>query len=546
MQDTYSTEHVPLVQHELVDPIPTDNGTALWNMMINVLPRRINSNQMTNQTGAHDLITVTRPGIQGVVTPAGASAAQIRGLYVWEKTLALNYYYVVIGTSIYTTSSGPSGPYTAVTTFATNATSPVRFVEFISSTNVKSLIATDGVEAFVFTTDAAGTKIVDADFPTPHVPFPVFLDGRLYLAKLNTGDIYCSDIDDPAAWTAGNFISSEVYPDDVQALIKIENYILAVGLVGSEYFYDAGISPGSPLARVENNALPFGTDYRNSIASAYNHTCFLSKGLDGNIVLRHVVGLQHMEIHCSFLNQLLPQIAVNLNLVGNVVGHFFRDAGNLHYCVALDYTKNSDSSGVCGLTFVYSFESKMWVMFTRGADATNSLYGDAAHKTYPVFFVCPGYGGSKSLCAGNAANAPFIGLLTENNRGVDTIFIASTTPVNISPLSSVTLSNLSFGTMNRKFMSRLGVDYINEFDISLPELITYVPRVTWWDTPQNRTVATAVSLPSGYYQNAAVSFGGDFPFITQLGSFRHRWIRVECYGSLQYRSIEVDINKGQQ
>lgn len=541
VNDTYSSQRIPLVQSEVVDPISTANGLGLWNMMYNVLPRRYK-----NQAGEEGLITVTRPGIQGVVAPAGNTNAQVRGLYVWEKGLNTNYYFIVIGQSIYTTAAGPGGPYTAVSTFSTAIATPVRFTEFISSTNVKSLIVTDGIEAYVFTTNAAGTKIVDADFPTPHVPFPVFLNGRLYLAKRDTGDIYCSDLDDPAAWTAGNFVSSETYPDDIQALIKLDNYILSVGLVGCEYFYDAAIAIGSPLARIENSALPFGTDYQSSIATSLNDAVLLSKGLDGNTILRHISGFKHEEISCPFLNQLLPQVVVNTNLVLNVVGHLFRDAGELFYCLTLDYTKNSDTTGVCGLTFVYSFSCKMWVQFSRGADGNRTSYGDNAHKTYPVFFTAPGYGGSKTIVAGNAADAPFVGLLTENNRGIDDLFIASAVSSTIYPLSSVTLSNLTFGTMNRKFMSRLGVDYTNDFDITVPELVGNVPRVTYWDTPQNRATAVAQALPSGFYQNASVTTGGDFPFLTQLGTFRHRWIRVECYGALEYRYVEVDINKGQQ
>lgn len=536
--DTYSTVRLPLVQSETVEPNSSVGSATLNNMMVNVLPKK-----MTKLDGNDEWVTRPRPGATVAQLPAGVTASQIRGLYVWEKTTSVTYYFTVIGTGIYTATT-LNGTWTLVNSFTNNNVTPVRFTEFISSTNVKSLVAVDGIEGFVFTSNAAGTKIVDADFPSPHIAFPVFLNGRLYLAKAGTGDIYCSDLDDPAAWTPGNFISSEVYPDDVQALVKINNYILAIGLVGCEYFYDAANATGSPLARVENQSLPFGTDFPNSIATTLGGCVFLSKSSDNNTIVRLVEGFTHTDIPCNFLNQFIRIVLNSPTGLGyKILGQLWRDGGSIYYTILLDYTKNSDTDGDYGLTYTYCFDAKMWVQFTRGRDSTRSTFGYAlGHKSYPVLFVQPNSGGAPSVIAGNAFNTPFVGTLEDVLRGCDTLCVNSTTALQYFFLNTVTLSNLSFGTNNRKFMYRLGLDYTNETDPAGVDP-TLTPRVTWWDTYWGASSATPIPLASSYNQGSG-SNATDFPFILQLGSFRHRWIRVEGYGMVIFKYVEVDINKG--
>jgi len=104
----------------------------------------------------------------------------------------------------------------------------------------------------------AGTEITSADFPTPHCPFPVFMDGYLFVAKSGTQDIYNSNLDDPALWTAGDYISAEMYPDKIVALSKNNNYIYALGSNSIEYFYDAAVATGSPLGRHDSAVQQFG------------------------------------------------------------------------------------------------------------------------------------------------------------------------------------------------------------------------------------------------------------------------------------------------
>ena len=359
---TYSSQRVPLVWDFQVNNVASNTIVA---GLINLLPFKLNEEEFAE----------TRAAIRG--TTILASGAVVRGMHVWEKVPGTTvYYFVVINTSVYTSTDATT--WTAVDTLLTNVTTPVRFTEYIDDTNTKKLILVDGVEGYIYTSNAAGTKITDADFPTPHVPFPIFLDGYLFLAKANTGDIYNSDLNDPSSWTAGSFISSEVYPDDIQALIKINNYILAVGVHGSEFFYDAANTTASPLARYEGGLLPFGTNMPNSIASNNSLAMFLGNSRDGELSFFTISGLQFQPV---------PAISVIRSFIQNDSSRFsnakmraflFRQNGELHY--ALNGNGDTTGTNTCYCT-AYSFSQKKWCLF-RGTGTSSS--------SYPVYFSNPG------------------------------------------------------------------------------------------------------------------------------------------------------------
>jgi hypothetical protein len=188
VNDTYSSHQIPLITDLAF--IPGNNTTSgLYSGMTNIVPYKKDNVEYAE----------TRNGL-GLVPVATGSNLTLRGSFVWEKAIGLPYYFTVVSDGVNTTvyTSTDTVTWSTVNAWASALRTPVRFSEFISATSVKSLVLVDGVRGYVYTTNASGTQITDADFPTPHVPFPVFLNGRLYLAKAGTGDIYNSALDDPS------------------------------------------------------------------------------------------------------------------------------------------------------------------------------------------------------------------------------------------------------------------------------------------------------------------------------------------------------------
>lgn len=511
-QSTYSSERIPAAYGINLRPgaVSTANKDA---GMINVIPFQ------NNKAGSKELWGETRYGLSGV-SVVNSPGSVCRGTYVWEKTSSATYYFVVVNTSVYTSTNGLT--WTAVDTLLTNATTPVRFTEFIDSTNVKKLVLVDGVEGYVYTTNAAGTKITDADFPTPHVPFPVFIDGYLFLAKAGTGDIYNSNLNDPALWTAGDFISSELYPDDIQAILKVNNYLLAIGNQGSEYFYDAANATGSPLARYEGGNLPFGTSFPNLIATNKDTVVLLANNNDGEGVFKVIEGFKYKDIPCQFVLNLL-NTSVNATGPSVVRGYFFRQQGELFYAVCFNGALTTTSTSTTTPTFAYSFSTGLWFELVYGLSTM-----------FPVFFTASSTSNRLlTSVAGSLNGQVFFGLFS-NLFNTDTINGLATTTI----YQEIRTEPFDAGTLNVKTMSRFGIGYSSNNTSASSPLISFQYTDNDWDSVSAGVIT----------QGTNASGVGGFPFATQLGIFRQRSFKVYTnnLNRTRWKFFEMDINKGQQ
>jgi hypothetical protein len=523
---TYSTKDLPVSTDILLRPSSLANNSAVAITqdagMINLIPINTGGNE----------VAITRPNL--VAASADTFTGVVRGFYVWEISTSAFLIYVVIGTSIYW-FNGTS--YVSVNTFTNNVTTPVRFAEFIDATNTKKLLLVDGTEGFIFpSTGGAGTKIVDPDFPSPHVPFPVVLDGYMYLAKAGTGDIYNSNLNDPSAWTAGDFLSAEMYPDNIQALVRVNNYILAIGTQSSEYFYDAANATASPLARVDGAALPFGTLCPNSVAVNRNTVILLANNNDGEATIASIENQRFTDIGGNFIVPLLSsRIAASLSTQQGVIGYFFRHRSELFYGLCFSQqTTTTAMTPQYSPTFIYSFSAKKWTEFRLGSTGT---------AAFPVCFTQAPVSVSLGLttyCVGNYSSGgtvhSYLGnLIDATSTATDTIGSTSNTIY-----QEFRTPNLEFDTMNRKFMSRVGIE-IESGDSSFTT--TDSLTLAWSDNDYQSWSSTTLPLST----MDAGSSNNYFPFVTQLGSFRRRAIKGSYVGKpIRLYKLQIDINKGQQ
>lgn len=531
---TYSTEHLPGAYNLDVrqgSGIPWGAPTFMLSKdagMVNMLPY-----VFTDEKGQKQTHAITRNAIHGYTLIGGTNLC--RGVYVWEKSVGTVYYYVVIGQQVYTTTNWQTN-WAGVQGLAVGGSSPVRFTEFIDGTNTKQLIMVDGTDGYIFTTNAAPTKIVSANFPTPHVPFPVFIDGFLFLAKAGTGDIYNCDLNTPGTWTAGSFISAEMYPDDIQALVKINNYLVAIGTQSCEYFYDAANATASPLARYESAVLPFGTSFPNSIAVNKDTMMLLANNSDGQLTIKIVEDFKSKDVDPSFIvtamnQRLSSSYGVPTMTPAGVRGYFFRQAGKLYYGLAFDGagTVNNNISS----SFAFCFDTEWW---------TELRYG--TNQCFPVFFSAPATTTAMTtfvaghIFASGAFNA-FVGVFED---ALPTFFHTGCTDMlNVNGAPGLQFSapiymelrtpNLDFGTMNLKTMNRFALDY------TATSSTTSGITIDWADDDY------------GTWQSSPPNLGTSFtyPFVTQLGSFRRRAFRIVINNVnywFRFKGIEVDINKG--
>lgn len=502
---------------------PGNCSTRIDAGMINLLPRKIRQPGMESSKDKQDEIQAeSRPPI--CAKSVASTSSPVRGMYVWEKTAGTVYYYVVIDTAVYTSTDGST--FTQVNTLATSSNIPVGFTEFIDASNVKTLVLVDGVEGFVFSSNAAGTKITDADFPTPHVPNPIYFDGYLFLIKRDTGDIYNSNLDNPSLWTAGDFISSELYPDDLVGLVKINNYLLAIGRAGCEFFYDAGTASGSPLLRYDGGSLSFGCNFPYTIQSTKNSTIFLANNNDGEAVLKVIEDFKSKEIDAPWLTSYIASTLAGGASYTNLRANLMREGSDLLYVLKIPGSATTNDAG--NGTFVYSMDSQMWTEFALGTD-----------KQFNVQATCfSNSGNAVTFVAGNYYTGGFAFFGTLGPSTLSTAYFsdwgtdylngsATTLPLQVE----IRTAAMDFGTLNLKWMHRCGVSMTVNTQASAPSLTLH-----WSD--------------GDYSFSNSRTFTADynFPFATQLGAFRRRAIKLVGNGAVNYRFrfFEVDINKGMQ
>lgn len=428
----------------------------------------------------------TRPGLTSAYT---INAGIARGVYYWVFNGA-SYVLTVCADKVYTNG-------VLVKTLATS-TGEVGFTEFVSSTGTITLVLVDGTDGYVFTDPTvAPTKIVAADFPTPHIPMPIFMDGYLFLAKKNTQDVYNSNLDDPALWTAGDFLSAEMYPDKIVALSKNNNYIYAIGANSVEYFYDAANATGSPLARHESAVQQFGCVAPGTVVQTEKEVIMIGETANGGHTVWTIDGFKEKEISTPAIRGILLSEGATL---ASAVAHCIRAAGQKLYIVTLSTR-----------TLVYSFDTELWSEWASGTAGTDPFIG--SHSTdgpRGTAYVLNRNGGNVYTCA-------------------ETVFTDGGTNF----LQQITTPKYDFEKFNRKFMSRLSM--IGDIPDSTGvdnDLI-----VQWSDDDYNTWSAVRT-----------LSFNNDFPSMAQLGAFRRRAFRFQYTlpHLLRLEGFEVDINKGTQ
>lgn len=421
----------------------------------------------------------------GLAYQNSTATATGRGIYYYN-----NGVFSVVGGNLYLNG--------AVLQALSNTTGTVGFVEFESDLNIKYLVVLDGISGWVVDSTNTVTKITAAAFPSPHIVHAAFIDGYLCLAKVGTADIYNSDLNNPLGWTAGNFISAEMYPDNIVSLVKQTNYIIALGSQTVEYFYDAGNSPGTPFAKNQSAFHQLGTASADSTLVYEERVIFVGQtGLGGRTIWA-LNAFQPSEISIEPVRQALD--AEGTNIV-NAVAFGVRIKGHAFYVLNLT-----------SRTWVYDFKEQMW---HEWADSTGLAK-----------FQC-------DRATDHPSGSPYF---LDRTQGYVYKMVAGTSTDSISPAATAnvtmiaTTGKFDFASINRKFISRLS-------------LIGDVPN-------GNNTTSCTLSWSDDDYQTwstpRTLIIGNTMTYLTQLGYFRRRAFQL-IYSQpypLRLEGIEVDINMG--
>jgi hypothetical protein len=205
--------------------------------------------------------------------------------------------------------------------------------------------------------NAAATVALQG-FPTgPLATGAVYLDGYTIIAS-TAGQIYSSDSESPDMWNPLNYLTAEADPDPIVGICKHFNYVCVFGEWGSEFFYDAATTPGSPLARQESLKMEIGCANGQSIVQFEQAVIFVGKSKSRGKSVYLLNSFAPEKISTRYIEKYL-----NADTTSNIVSTVFKIEGHTLYILTMPTVDQ---------TFVYDLEEKQWYQWT-------SFYSAAEH-----------------------------------------------------------------------------------------------------------------------------------------------------------------------
>lgn len=479
-QDTYDTKRFPIVgMPQQRNGLDFDKDQRFLNCFVEAIKAQV--------TEAKKYYLKKRSGLKLMNSPAAGIA---RGMVYEDTTQQL---FFVVGTTLYAYNGVST---TSISTGITGS-DPVGFTVHLTST--VSVVLLNGTTGWVI--NPVGntiTQITDPDFPTPHLPFPISMDGYLFVVKANTADIYNSDLDDPLAWDPSQFITAEMYPDNIVCLTKNNNYVIAVGTGSMEYFYDIGNATGSPLQRNDSAVQQMGTPAPYSVIQTEKEVALIGTTQNGGRTVWIVEGFKAEEAATEAVRMSLNDLEDNINTVN---AFCIRIEGHKFYVMRLP-TQNR--------TWCYDFDTKLWSEWS-------SLSGDTQVE-FKGKYASDSQFGFPYMLGDESPNAKLY-LLEDRTYQDDGNAITM----------QVTTLKLDFDNMNRKDMYRASV--FGDWPLDGDSTLTME-----WSDDDYRT----------WSNPRTIDITSDFPWTRRLGKFRRRAFRLTHTDNtpLRLEGIEVDINNG--
>ena len=196
-----------------------------------------------------------------------------------------------------------------------------------------------GTVTLTFTTSYPGTTVSGA----------VFVDGY-YVVGTPEGLLYNSNVEDPTTWQAINYIGVVSDADQLVAIGRTINYIVAMGTQTIEFFYDAGTSPGSPFLPYQNSVIQFGAAAEDSLVQMDNTLVWMSTSHQKGFQIMAMSGQSPQVISNQYIERILnrcnPDLAYAFSI--KISGH------SLYVLTLRDL----------GYTLVYDFAQTGWTYWT--------------------------------------------------------------------------------------------------------------------------------------------------------------------------------------
>jgi hypothetical protein len=445
-----------------------DSSSSKDQRFINMFPETKKTDALESQK----LYIYKRPGLEQYNT---VTAADGRGLIYFNGSL-----FAVVGNQVYKDG-------VALFNISTY-TGPVGLVLGNSITIGDYVFVCDGTGGWVIKSDFSVVSISDLDFPTPHIPTPIFIDGYILLAK--GSDVYNCIVDEPTQWDASQYLTAEMFPDRIVSLARQNNQVVVFGGTSAEFFYDAANINGSPLSRNDSTTIQIGCAAPYAVYQNEKFCIFIGQSDSGGRAVWLIDGFQPKKISDEYIERIIDSESD----MSDCRGFGIRTMGHLFYVINLKTIHR---------TLVYDVEEKMWHEWSSNSSDSHTEFG----------------------CDYTAdAGLGYAYLLHVNNGKVykmnPSIYQDDSTTI----IAEVVTNKYDFDSYARKFLHSVkivGDRYASGNSVSL----------RWTDDDYQTW--------SNY---KTISLTDDFPTFSRLGAFRRRAFNIKHTGNYPLRLEAIECN----
>lgn len=455
------------------------------------------------------------------------------------------------------TNNVPGGESYTVADFPTNFTSTS------AAATTDYLFVKNGTDAWVLTFGFPGTLtlVSDADYPASTVPGCAHLDGYIFVMD-EDGVIYNSDLEAPLSWNSLNYITAEGEPDYGVALVKHNNYIVALKSTTIEAFFDAANPAGSPLSLVNNSPYRIGCANGWSVSQIDGKTFFMSQTNSHGTSVHYLPpdSLSPVEIATEDVKRVLAA-----STLSTVRAFSMRMSGHTFYVLNL----LSD-----GVSLVFDVGTGMWATWTYREASSPVTLTSLTQVDGVATATKTGHGFSDGDLVTHAGATPSGYNVTANITVIDAN--TYTFPVSSALASPATGTITATGTAETHFpfsafCSAGGVDYVQHEDSG--DIYEISPDYTKDDTQyidvharmpkldmgksEKKTVSSLEVIGdkvdadllvrwsdddyTSYSKYRKVDLGSNRSRISRLGSFNRRAFELRFTDDAKVRISEIEI-----
>ncbi len=198
------------------------------------------------------------------------------------------------------------------------------------------------------TTPATGTITASGGRNT--VPGIAYLNGYFCVMDVN-GVIYNSAEDNPASWTALEYVTAQAENGAGKAIAKSLNYLVAFKEWSTEFFYDAkNEPPGSPFSPVDNGFTQVGCASGDSLAEVDGALMWIAQVRQRGRSVYVMRGTDQQKVSTPDIERIL-----NLSTLASVFAYGLKVDGHTLYVLTLVDLN---------VTLVYDAQSGTWVQWS--------------------------------------------------------------------------------------------------------------------------------------------------------------------------------------